>query len=67
METTTFTIPNITCAHCVMTITRELRGIEGVERVEGDPAAKRITVTWQAPATLEKITDFLKEINYPPA
>ncbi len=67
METKTFIIPNITCGHCVMTITRELRGIKGVERVEGDPEAKTITVTWQAPATLAKITGALKEINYPAA
>ena len=64
METTALNIPNITCGHCVMTISRELGEIEGVARVQGDPAAKTITVEWGSPATLEKIHDTLKEINY---
>ena len=30
METQTFTIPNITCGHCVMTIKNELLELDGV-------------------------------------
>ncbi|MDY6831025.1 MAG: heavy-metal-associated domain-containing protein [Thermodesulfobacteriota bacterium] len=67
METTTLTIPNITCGHCVMTISRELGEIEGVARAQGDPAAKTITVDWAPPATLERIRAVLEEINYPAA
>jgi hypothetical protein len=33
--------------------------------VEGDAAQKKITVKWDAPATLEKIREALKGINYP--
>lgn len=62
-----FSIPNITCGHCVMTIERELGEIDGVRNVEGDPAAKEITVNWDAPATLEQIKSTLSEINYPAA
>jgi len=65
MEATTLNIPNITCGHCVMTISRELGEIEGVSRVQGDPAAKTITVDWSPPATLEEIKAVLEEINYP--
>ena len=65
METEKLSIPNITCGHCVMTIQRELGEIDGVSRVEGDPAAKEITVEWDAPATLAEIKTALKEINYP--
>ncbi|ABW67681.1 heavy-metal-associated domain-containing protein [Desulfosudis oleivorans] len=67
METTTLNIPNITCGHCVMTISRELGEIEGVARVQGDPEAKTITVDWAPPATLDGIRAVLKEINYPAA
>lgn len=67
METTTFKIPNITCGHCVMTITRELGEIKGVAGVKGDPAAKTVTVEWGPPATLENIKATLKDINYPAA
>lgn len=67
MTTTILTIPNITCGHCVMTITRELGEIKGVSRVTGNPAAKTITVEWGPPATLEQIYAVLREINYPAA
>ena len=65
MERTTLSVPSITCGHCVMTIKRELGELQGVARVEGDPAAKSITVEWAAPTTLEAIKATLREINYP--
>ncbi|MBW1676213.1 MAG: heavy-metal-associated domain-containing protein [Deltaproteobacteria bacterium] len=67
METKKFSVPNITCGHCVMTIQRELGEMDGVKKVEGDPTAKEINVEWNAPATLEKIKSTLEEINYPAA
>jgi copper ion binding protein len=65
MESKTFSIPNISCNHCVMSIKRELGEIEGVSKVEGDADKKKITVEWDAPATLERLKATLKEINYP--
>ena len=67
METKTLSIPNISCGHCVMSIKKELGEMEGVSKVEGDPASKSITLEWDVPATLEKIRETLKEINYPAA
>lgn len=67
MEITKFSIPNITCGHCVMTIQREMGEIDGVSKVAGDPETKEITVEWDAPATLDEIKSTLKEINYPVA
>ena len=67
MEKTTFTIPNISCGHCVMSIKNELGDLEGVRAVNGDPDTKSMTVEWEAPATLESIISHLKEINYPAA
>ena len=66
METKTFFIPNISCGHCVMTIQRELGEITGILKVEGDPQTKKIEVSYNAPADLEKIKQTLREINYPP-
>ena len=60
-----FTVPNISCKHCVMTIKNELSELEGVLSVEGNAENKSITVEWDNPSTLEKIRDTLKEINYP--
>ena len=65
MESKTFSIPNISCGHCVMTIQKELNELEGISNVEGNHETKTITVQWDAPATLEKIHATLKEINYP--
>ncbi|UCG13059.1 MAG: heavy-metal-associated domain-containing protein [Deltaproteobacteria bacterium] len=65
MENKTLSVPNISCGHCVAAIKKELSEMEGVSRVEGDPATKSITLEWDAPATLDKIRDMLKEINYP--
>lgn len=62
-----FSVPNISCGHCVMAIRNELGEIEGVSKVEGDPSKKEITVEWDTPATLDKIIAALKEINYPAA
>ena len=67
METKSFSIPNITCGHCVMTIKNEVGELAGVSRVDGDPDKKEITVDWDSPATLEQIVSTLKEINYPAA
>jgi copper chaperone len=67
MESKRLSIPNISCGHCVMSIKRELGDLQGVTKVDGDPKSKEITVSWDAPATLEKIRSTLKEMNYPAA
>jgi copper chaperone len=61
----TFSIPNISCGHCVMSIKNELSELEGVKTVEGDPGNTSITVEFEFPVTLEQIKETLKEINYP--
>ena len=67
MAKQTFSIPNISCGHCVMSIKNELGELAGVKTVEGDPEKKTVTVEWDAPVTEQKIKDTLKEINYPSA
>ncbi len=67
MEKKTFSIPNITCGHCVMAIKNELNELVGIKMVEGNPEAKSIDVGWEAPVTEDKIKQTLKEINYPAA
>jgi len=65
MKKQTFTVPNISCGHCVMTIKNEIKALNGIHSVEGDPQEKTVSVEWDAPATLEKIKETLSEINYP--
>ncbi|MCD6234097.1 MAG: heavy-metal-associated domain-containing protein [Candidatus Marinimicrobia bacterium] len=61
----TFFIPNISCRHCIMTITRELQNLDGVTSVEEDVSSKHVEVTWDKPATKSQILDTLDEIGYP--
>ena len=65
MEKKTFTISNISCGHCVMTIKNELGEMAGVRSVDGNIDTKTITVEWEAPASMDTIKTKLKEINYP--
>jgi copper chaperone len=65
MEKKTFTIPNISCNHCVMAIKNELMEQEGVASVIGDAGDKNVTVEWQSPISEAQIRNILKEINYP--
>ena len=67
MEKETFTIPSISCGHCTSAIHNELNQMDGVSSVEGSVENKTVTVTWNAPASYEKIVETLREINYPPS
>jgi len=67
MTTKTFTVPGISCGHCVHTIQNELSELAGVKSVQADQATKQVTVAWEEPQTWEGIKALLKEINYPAA
>ena len=66
MKTVTYTIPNISCGHCVHTIKTEVADLEGVKSVDANPTTKQAVITFDSPATEEKIVELLKEINYAP-
>lgn len=65
MSKITYSVPNISCGHCVHTIQTELSEIEGVVRVEADADTKLVTVEYTEPATPQVLEDLLQEINYP--
>lgn len=67
MSTKTFTVPNISCEHCVHTVKMEVGDLTGVQSVAADAETKEVTVAWDEPANWEKIEALLKEINYAPA
>jgi copper chaperone CopZ len=66
-KTVTLSIPNISCGHCVMTITREIKELPGVIKVEGDHQARTATFTIEDEATLAQVKETLVEIGYPAA
>jgi copper chaperone len=65
MTTVTYSVPNISCGHCVHTIQTELAELEGVTEVKANAEMKNVTVVFNAPATEEMIKSVLVEINYP--
>ena len=67
MTTVTYSIPNISCHHCIHTIKSEVSDLPGVKSVEADVMFKQATIAFEAPATEDKIKALLAEINYPVA
>ena len=67
MTTVTYSIPNISCGHCVHTIQNEVSDLEGVSEVRADSNKKTAVITFTPPATEDSIKALLAEINYPVA
>jgi copper chaperone len=65
MTTVTYTVPAISCGHCTRTIETEVGELQGVQSVKAEEASKKVVITFDAPATEEKIKELLAEINYP--
>ena len=67
MTNVTYSVPNISCSHCVHTIQNEVSELSGVKDVQADLATKQVTIAFDAPATSDQIKALLAEINYPVA
>jgi copper chaperone len=67
MKTVVYSIPNISCNHCVHTIQSEISELPGIQSVVADKDSRQATITFDAPATEDAIVATLKEIHYPPA
>ncbi|HSG16969.1 MAG TPA: cation transporter [Anaerolineae bacterium] len=67
MQSKTFTVPNISCGHCVHTVEMEVGDLAGVKNVKAEQDSKQVVVEWGEPATWEQIEALLVEINYAPA
>jgi copper chaperone CopZ len=65
MSSKIYTIPNISCGHCVATIEREVGGVAGVQDVTGNVDSKEVTVVYDDEAALVRVEKLLEEIRYP--
>jgi copper chaperone len=61
----TLNIPNISCHHCTMTVTRETKDLPGVLNVQADVATKTATYTLESENVLPTVKETLAEIGYP--
>ncbi len=67
MSSVKYTVPNISCGHCVHTIQNEVSEIAGVQSVKADQETRVVEIDFDNPATEDQIKSLLAEINYPVA
>ena len=65
MTTITYDVPAMHCGHCTHTIEMELGELQGIQAVKADLDTKKVEVTFDTPASEEKIKALLAEIEYP--
>ena len=65
MSTVTYNVPAIHCEHCIHTIELEVGELEGVQSVKANQTSKKVQITFDAPASEDKIKALLSEIDYP--
>ncbi len=65
MTTVTYSVPAMHCDHCTHTIEMEVGELQGVQLVKADLSAKKVQITFDAPASEQNIKALLAEINYP--
>jgi len=67
MTTVTYSIPDISCGHCVHTVQTEVGELTGVLTVEASQETQSATIVFEPPADEDQIKELLAEINYPAA
>ena len=65
MTTVIYTVPAISCGHCIHTIETEVGEMQGVQSVKADEATKKVEIIFDTPANEAMIKALLAEINYP--
>jgi len=58
-----FNVPDMTCGHCVATITRAVKAVDPAAEVKADLAAKTVAVESAAPAAA--MATALDQAGYP--
>ncbi len=65
MTTVIYSVPAMHCEHCTHTVETEVGELTGVQSVKADLDTKNVVITFDAPASEDKIKALLAEINYP--
>ena len=66
LNTLTFHVPAVNCAHCKMKIEQEIGALPGVTSVNVNVDAKQAVVKLISPPTKTEIETLLSDIGYPP-
>jgi copper chaperone CopZ len=67
MTTIKYSVPNISCGHCVHTIQTEVSDLAGIQSVKADLGTKSVEISFELPASEEAIKALLAQIDYPVA
>jgi copper chaperone len=66
IERATLTAPDISCSHCVATVTKAVGGLDGVRTVSADEQTKQVRVEFDpGKVSLAQIEATLDEEGYP--
>ena len=63
-NTESFTVTGMTCSHCVLSVTEEVREIHGVTDVEIDLATGAVAVTSDQPLDHASVKAAVEEAGY---
>lgn len=66
MNSVRYSVPNISCNHCVLRIQKALQTLDGVQKADVDLATKTVTIAFDPPASETLLKETLAEIGYPP-
>lgn len=67
MNSVRYSVPNMSCNHCVLRIQKALQTLDGVQTADVDLATKTVTIAFDPPASETLLKEILVEIGYPPA
>jgi copper chaperone len=59
-----FTVRDISCGHCAQAITKEVQGVQGVQKVSVDLDTKRVSVEANEQVTTDTLIEAINEAGY---
>ncbi len=59
-----FTVPSMSCQHCVNAITKEVTQLNGVQNVKIDLGTKRVSVETAVQVSTDDVVNAIKEAGY---
>jgi copper ion binding protein len=64
MSQSTYTVQGMTCSHCASAVTEEVSRLDGVQQVDVDVDAGRVTVTSERPLAEDEVREAVTEAGY---
>lgn len=59
-----FSVPSMSCQHCVNAITREVSNLPGVQQVKVDLGSKRVRIEAAPDLSPEAVAEAIREAGY---